>query len=148
MPNCLRTSSCCTTGFSPLSSSVPLVGCSRVVSMRIVVVLPAPFGPRKAKISPLATSNEMSSTAVKSPNFLTTCCTRITGPPLPRHGFAGRAEAGILSTSVQRRSRLLRLRVALEVQELAPHHHQVAGREHEPPQPPDDSARIADPELG
>ena len=31
---------------------VPLVGCSSVVSIWIVVVLPAPFGPRNAKISP------------------------------------------------------------------------------------------------
>ena len=36
-----------------------------------MVVLPAPFGPRKAKISPLPTSKEMSSTAVNSPNRFT-----------------------------------------------------------------------------
>src|SRR5882757_8030420 len=61
----------------PSISSVPLVGANRVVSILIVVVLPAPFGPRKAKISPLATSNDTLSTAVKSPNFFTNCCTRI-----------------------------------------------------------------------
>ena len=32
--------------------TVPLVGRSSVVSILMVVVLPAPFGPRKAKISP------------------------------------------------------------------------------------------------
>ena len=32
------------------------MGASRVVNILIVVVLPAPFGPRKAKISPRATS--------------------------------------------------------------------------------------------
>src|SRR4051812_3659179 len=38
--------------------------------MRIVVLLPAPFGPRKPTISPRATSNETSSMAVKAPNRL------------------------------------------------------------------------------
>ena len=41
------------------SRSVPLVGRSSVVSILMVVVLPAPLGPRKAKISPGATSKEM-----------------------------------------------------------------------------------------
>ena len=45
-------------------------GLSRVQSIEIVVVLPAPLGPRKPKISPRGTSNETPSTAVKSPNFL------------------------------------------------------------------------------
>ena len=35
----------------------PLVGRSSVVSIWIVVVLPAPFGPENAKISPAWTSN-------------------------------------------------------------------------------------------
>jgi hypothetical protein len=43
------------------------VGRNRPIIMRIVVVLPAPFGPRKPKISPRATSSERSSTAVKEP---------------------------------------------------------------------------------
>jgi hypothetical protein len=50
--------------------------------MRMVVVFPAPFGPRKAKTSPRWTVNETSSTAVKSPNFLTTFSTRMIGCPL------------------------------------------------------------------
>ncbi|MEJ0037137.1 MAG: hypothetical protein WDO68_13845 [Gammaproteobacteria bacterium] len=41
------------------------------MSILMVVVLPAPFGPRKANSSPGFTSNEMSFTAWKSPNFLT-----------------------------------------------------------------------------
>src|SRR5215475_13727226 len=45
-----------------------VVGIS-VVSMRINVDLPAPFGPSSAKISPCSTENEMPATAVKSPNF-------------------------------------------------------------------------------
>ena len=39
-------------------------------TIRIVLVLPAPFGPRKPKLSPAATSKSMASTAVNSPNFL------------------------------------------------------------------------------
>ncbi len=38
--------------------------------MRIVVDLPAPFGPSSPKLSPAGTSKEMASTAVKSPYFL------------------------------------------------------------------------------
>ena len=47
--------------------------------MRNVVVLPAPFGPSNPKISPRVTLNDVSSTAVKSPNFLTRFSTTITG---------------------------------------------------------------------
>src|SRR5579859_5447898 len=43
---------------------VPLVGRRIVVNILMVVVLPAPFGPRKAKISPWRTSKEMPFTAV------------------------------------------------------------------------------------
>ena len=38
--------------------------------IRIVLVLPAPLGPRKPKLSPGATSKSMASTAVKTPNRL------------------------------------------------------------------------------
>src|SRR5271154_1254586 len=48
---------------------LPDVGSSNVVNILMVVDLPAPLGPRKATISPLATLNETPSTAVKSPNF-------------------------------------------------------------------------------
>jgi hypothetical protein len=40
---------------------------ARVSSILIVVVLPAPFGPKKPKISPSSTSKEMSSTALTFP---------------------------------------------------------------------------------
>ena len=40
-----------TVGSSPSSSIFPLVGVRSVVSILMVVVFPAPFGPRKAKIS-------------------------------------------------------------------------------------------------
>ena len=38
--------------------------------MRMVVVLPAPFGPRKPRTSPCSTASVMPSTAVSAPNFL------------------------------------------------------------------------------
>jgi len=40
---------------------------ARPTTALIVVVLPAPFGPRKPKNSPLSTSNERSSTARVEP---------------------------------------------------------------------------------
>ena len=49
------------------------------MSILIVVVLPAPFGPRNAKISPWPTSNEIWSTAVNSPKRFTRSSTRIMG---------------------------------------------------------------------
>src|SRR5438445_3862617 len=53
---------------TPPTIAVPLVGSSSPHSMRIVVDLPAPFAPRKPKISPVRTSNRRWSTARKSPN--------------------------------------------------------------------------------
>src|SRR5437762_13819489 len=59
--------------------ALPEVGGISVVSMRMRVDLPAPFGPRSAKISPCSTSKDTPSTAVKSPNFLTMLRTSISG---------------------------------------------------------------------
>ena len=47
--------------------AVPSVGSTSVQSILMVVDFPAPLGPRKPKISPGATSNEMPSTAVNDP---------------------------------------------------------------------------------
>ena len=55
--------------FQPATVPSPAVGLLRPQRMRIAVVLPAPFAPRKPKISPLRTSKLMLSTAVKLPNF-------------------------------------------------------------------------------
>src|SRR5213594_1536478 len=61
------------TGFASFKTSwphiiaAPDVGGSSVVSMRMSVDLPAPFGPSRAKISPCSTEKETPSTAVKSP---------------------------------------------------------------------------------
>jgi len=43
----------------------------------MVVVLPAPLGPKNAKISPLRTEKEMLFTAIKSLNFLVRFSTTI-----------------------------------------------------------------------
>ena len=50
--------------------SVPAVSGETQPIIRMVEVLPAPFGPRKPKDSPGATSKSMASTAVNSPNRL------------------------------------------------------------------------------
>ena len=61
-----RTSSAWLATSKPATVAVPAVGLSRVVRIRSVVVLPAPFGPRKATTSPSATSRSTASTAVTS----------------------------------------------------------------------------------
>ncbi|MNC98292.1 hypothetical protein D3C83_162080 [compost metagenome] len=52
---------------NPATFTVPEDAGMKPVMMRIVVVLPAPFGPRKPRISPLAAVNEMSLMATMSP---------------------------------------------------------------------------------
>src|SRR5262249_17832678 len=49
----------------------PPLGCMSVHRTEIVVVFPAPLGPRNPNSSPGSTENEMPSTAVNSPNRLT-----------------------------------------------------------------------------
>src|SRR5512136_964731 len=55
----------------PAMRPLPAVGAMIPHSMRMVVDLPAPFGPRKPKISPVRTEKLMPSTAVKRPKRLT-----------------------------------------------------------------------------
>ena len=57
--------------------AVPDVGRTSPSSIRSVVVLPAPFGPRKPVTRPGATWKERSSTARTGPNDLERCSTRI-----------------------------------------------------------------------
>src|SRR5918994_1414156 len=59
-----------TAGSIPSTVRVPLVTGETQPIIRIVLVLPAPFGPRKPNDSPRATSKSMPSTAVKSPKRL------------------------------------------------------------------------------
>src|ERR1019366_1804749 len=71
----------------------PEVGLSKPQSMRMVVDLPAPFGPRKPKTSPLVTARLRRSTATKSPNFLTrfSTTTEFAGTELAGSGMARRS---------------------------------------------------------
>src|SRR6478609_9722268 len=63
----------------PPTNARPLVGITRVVSMPAVVVLPAPLGPSRPKISPWCTSRSSSSTALSPPGYtLVSCSVRMT----------------------------------------------------------------------
>ena len=53
--------------FLPATVTVPVVGLSRPMIMRMVVDLPAPLGPRKPVTVPGSTVKEMLSTATLSP---------------------------------------------------------------------------------
>src|SRR5919197_4921834 len=71
--------------------ALPEVGCTRPSRMRSVVVLPAPFGPRKPVMRPSGTRNVSPSTAVAVRYRLRRSTTSITGPILEplREGFDG-----------------------------------------------------------
>ena len=62
----------------PSTSAVPDVGLTMVVSMPTVVVLPAPFGPSRPKISPCSTVRSRPSTAVVAPKTLVSRAVRMT----------------------------------------------------------------------
>src|SRR3954452_12365293 len=53
----------CSRTSKPATLALPDVGGRKQVRTRMVVVFPAPFGPRKPTIWPFSTSNEMLSTA-------------------------------------------------------------------------------------
>src|SRR5262249_9785399 len=63
----LRTSMARPRTLSPNTLAVPWSGWSRVARMRMVVVLPAPFGPSSPKTSPAPTSNPTPSSAWTGP---------------------------------------------------------------------------------
>src|SRR4051794_34307030 len=58
-------------GSRPRMLSVPAVTGETQPIIRIVELLPAPFGPRKPNASPFCTSKSIASTAVSAPNVLT-----------------------------------------------------------------------------
>ena len=72
---------------------VPLVGASRPRMIRIVVVFPAPFGPRKPVTWPGRTVKLRPSTAVTGPNRLISCRPR--SRPLRARLAAGACEAAL-----------------------------------------------------
>src|SRR5579864_4913875 len=57
------TSRGCSRTSKPATCAVPTVGGRKQVRTRMVVVFPAPLGPRKPTIWPFSTSNEILSTA-------------------------------------------------------------------------------------
>src|SRR5665213_1984408 len=79
MPKALRAESRSLVTLWPARFSWPLVGLSIVVNILIVVLLPAPLGPKKAKISPFSTSKEIPSTATMSPKRFVTSLADIIG---------------------------------------------------------------------
>jgi len=70
----------------PATVPEPSVGASRPQSMRMVVLFPAPFGPRKPKISPRAVSKLTWSTAVNLPKRRVSPSTRTAGPSVTEGG--------------------------------------------------------------
>src|SRR5712691_7075947 len=70
-PMCSLMASDCVAISLPPTVALPEVGCSRPHSMRMVVDLPAPLGPRNPKISPRVTSRLIWSTATKLPKRFT-----------------------------------------------------------------------------
>src|SRR5439155_693997 len=70
----------------------PLVGGKMPARMRMVVVLPAPFGPRKPTISPASTRNEMPRTASTAPKVLVRSRTSIIVWPMLLPGISNRGE--------------------------------------------------------
>src|ERR1700680_2491956 len=90
----------------------PPVGTRMPIMMRIVVVLPAPLGPRKPKTSPFSMEKSRSRTAVNSPYFLLRCSNAIMSGPiaavLTRQGLVARDRGdvqGRLSSGRRRRLR-------------------------------------------
>src|SRR6476620_4452470 len=81
----------------PAILAMPLVAGIYVVRMRMVVVLPAPLGPRKPTISPRATSKLMFRTATTGPKSLDRFLTSIMGAQRLHQGEppAGRAGGGV-----------------------------------------------------
>ena len=67
VPITRRTAPLSETMSCPSIRAVPPLGGSSVVSMRITVVLPAPFGPSSPNVSPGSTENETASATTVSP---------------------------------------------------------------------------------
>src|SRR5512140_1494151 len=69
----------------PSMTTWPLVGLTRPTSIRIVVVLPAPFGPRNPNTSPRWRANDTSETTSRSPYlFASLSAERTTSEALTR----------------------------------------------------------------
>src|SRR5688572_28874677 len=91
----------------PPTSAEPAVGRNIPHNMRIVVDLPAPFAPRKPKISPGCTSNDSRSTAVNAPNLRVSSLTSMAAMSAPQ----GAVETCVGETDVGQRARAIELRL-------------------------------------
>src|SRR3989338_984569 len=69
-PMAFLTAFCAFMQSKPITFALPFVGLIRVESILISVVLPAPLGPRRPKVSPSAIVNETSLRAARVPYFL------------------------------------------------------------------------------
>src|SRR5262245_4925369 len=117
-----RTASGSVTTSWPATSAVPAVGGRSVVSIRMSVDLPAPFGPSRPKISPSSTPKLTPPTAVKSPKRLTIWRTSIAGISASADGkrHVGRhAERECPVLVVEPQPHLERLDVALGAADVA-----------------------------
>src|SRR5258708_28607152 len=84
----------------PATRAVPDVALASVQRILIVVVLPAPLGPRKPKVSPLVTSKSMPRTAWTSPYCLVRPETYITASGLRPFPPGSSPATGLLITGL------------------------------------------------
>ena len=106
----------------PAIRGVPLVGAMKPVSSRIVVVLPAPLGPRNATTCPRGIENVTSRTARNEPNCLQSPCFDHQG-----HGH---------SVAILRKARPSALRTGLAVVGARARDQSAGQRVVAPPRPP------------
>src|ERR1035437_8765299 len=112
---------------APSTRAVPAVGSISVVSIRMSVDFPAPFGPIKANVSPRSTVNETSFTAVKPSNrfvIARTSTARVTvssfgGHALREQHVRGHAGSEVPVTIVETDADLERFDVALGAADVA-----------------------------
>src|SRR5512145_1996945 len=101
----------------PSYRTPPASGAVMPMSIRSVVVLPAPLGPRKPKISPDRTSKDRSRTACRSPKRFEIPCTSrmgvIAAPPRPDPSSLLGARPGLARHRLQR-LQLLALQARVE----------------------------------
>src|SRR5207248_11088210 len=95
---------------TPATVALPAVGLSRVQRMLMVVDLPAPFGPRKPKISPARTLRSMPRTASTPPLNVLTSPRALIAPggasPAADEGCDGIWEEVAGTVEVMKRTRL------------------------------------------
>src|SRR5579862_312692 len=96
-----RASACarCSGTGRPSTRMLPAVAGVRPSSIRISVVLPAPFGPRKPKATPRGTTRSAPSTASRSPNLLVRPVVSMTAVVSPAEPIPGRYASPIENPS-------------------------------------------------